>query len=103
MALKEEYSTFKEAGYDTDTMTTSDYAELVITANMLEGSEVMKDAEGNEYFTYTNESNGRTYFYYAVVRKGSDAFWLCQFACLDKNTEKYTPKFTEWAKTIIVE
>jgi hypothetical protein len=98
MALKEEFSRFATAGISAEDMSLDDYAQLVCTSNGI--SAVVSHDDGLTSFTYQNESNGKNYQYYAVVCKGSDAFWLVQFACEADQFEAHQPSFVQWAKTI---
>lgn len=77
-----------------------DYAEAVIHQNMLAAT--VKEKDGEIYFTYNASSSGKTFYYHASVKKGTDGFWLCQFACLDSDKQDYESKFFEWATTIVV-
>lgn len=96
-ALREAFTL--AAGFEDYTL--EQYADLVIQANKLGLAEVKTD-EGLTYFTYsfTNPETKDVYQYYSYVYKTDDAFWLVQFATLDKNVEKYAPQITEWAKSV---
>ena len=94
--LKEEFSLFKGTEYEV--MTLKEYADLVIDANTLKASAAEKD--GLVYFTYEKSMNGKDYKYYATVFKGTDAYWLIQFACEVKNFDKFLPDFEGWAKSV---
>ena len=81
--------------------TLEQYADLVIQVNNSNTSGV-ETAEGLTYFvyTFTNPETKDVYRYYAYVYKADDAFWLVQFATLDKNAQKYAPEFEKWAKSV---
>lgn len=38
-----------------------------------------------------------------VVKKGSDGFWLVNFACLDSDKEEQEKNFVKWANSIKVD
>ncbi len=99
VALKEDFSLFEDAGISTD-MTLEEYAQLAIENNQL-SSEVVKEGD-LVTFSYERSSSGKDFTYFAVVKKGSDAFWLCQFFCEKKDAEKFKPQFIQWANTISV-
>ena len=102
MALKEEFTLYQNAGISPDTVSLKDYASLVITANKLPEDTEISESDGLTSFTYENDANGKTYFYYATVFKGSDAFWLVQFGCDSKNQDEYKTTFVDYAKTVVV-
>lgn len=79
----------------------ADYADLVHQANSSKSPDAITEVDGlttMEYDFY-NEEEGNNYRYFATMFKGSDAFWLIQFASLDADYEEYKPYFIEWAKT----
>ena len=94
--LKEEFSLFKGTEYEN--MTLNEYAKLVITANSLTATAAEED--GLVYFTYEKSNNGKDYKYYATVFKGTDAYWLIQFACEVDDFDKFLPDFQKWAKSV---
>ena len=79
-------------------MTLNEYAKLVITANSLTATAAEED--GLVYFTYEKSNNGKDYKYYATVFKGTDAYWLIQFACEVDDFDKFLPDFQKWAKSV---
>ena len=83
-----------------DTMTIEAYAAISAEAFGLEGYAV--DDAGMLSVSYTLEINGNNFFYYVCIIEGSDAFWTCNFACLEADAEKFLPQFKEWAQTIQV-
>ena len=97
MALKEEFTLFEELGISSD-MTLGEYAELIFQTNAI--TSTVEEKEGLTCFRYQKEINGKEMTYFAVVEKGSDAYWLFQFSCESKNYEKLEKSFIEWAKTI---
>ncbi len=79
-----------------------DYAEAVYEANASKSpSEISKenDLTSMEY-NFLNEQENQTYRYYAAMFKGSDAFWLVQFACKQDEYDAKRQTFIDWAKTV---
>ena len=89
----------KEDGSALGNYTVEQYAKLVCNANNLSDSSVTVKDDYAE-FTYEKELNGKEYFYYARCLKNGTDYWLFQFACETKNSEKYVPTFEKWASTI---
>lgn len=101
MMLKEDFSVFEAAEISTD-ITLEQYAQLITDNNGLTGTAIGTDSRGNVSFTYTNTADGQEFFYYATVKKGTNAYWLCQFACRTADAEAYKPLFAEWGASIAV-
>ncbi len=102
VALKEDFTTVQNAGYNPTTMTLMDYAALVIKNNKLNVSAKFDEQNNLTYINYQKSVSGKNFNYYAVVFKGTDAFWLCQFGCESKNYNSYKSQFVNFAKTIKV-
>ena len=101
MANREKKSSFVILGYDAD-MSLEEYAQLCIESNGLT-CDIEHDLENDfVYFEYTNVSQGAEYYYFAVAKKGEYAYWLCQFACLNREKAKYQNKMVGWATTITI-
>ena len=98
VALKEDFSSFSNLGYNTESMTLMDYANLVIANNKLDITATEND--GLVTFNYSKDVSGKDFYYKAYVFRGDDAFWLCQFACENSNKTTYDNQFDTWAKTI---
>ena len=94
---------FNTQGTD-ENWTEQEYAQAVVDSNSLDTmSDVFVDGERNlVYFYYTNFSQGNNFYYLAVAKKGTDAFWLCQFSCYETKAEEYKTQFLDWATTIEV-
>jgi len=99
--IKEEFSLFEDAGISTD-IPLDDYAQMVMENSSITPLITYKGVEKSG-FTFNNEANGKKYFYYATVRKGTDAFWLIQFCCADTDKTDFFPRFESWADTIKVD
>ena len=80
--------------------TLEDYADLVLSANGMLPEE-LKEEDGILYFDYvTQGGDGEDYYYVATLHKGSDAFWLIQFATPAGNQDKLHDQFIDWAQTV---
>lgn len=101
-ALIETNETFTSLGVDPASFTIEDYADLVKSANTGVDIDFKKDAAGNYASPYENLSNGVKYFYYATIRKGTDGFWLINFACNVDEQDTYLPLFEQWSQSIKV-
>lgn len=98
-ALKEEFSLM--AGFEDYTL--EDYGALVVSSNGMDES-VLKQENGVYYFDYTSQgSDGSENYYFATLHKGSDAFWLIQFATPAGNAEKIRDEFFAWAASVTFE
>lgn len=81
--------------------TLADYAGLSAKAN---NGEVAQDADGNYYFTYTNAvSPAESYTFYTAVRENEDKYYRVAFYCFSELWDVYSPMFSEWATTIVIE
>lgn len=96
--LKEEFTQFEALGVSSDDITLDDYAELVIENNQMDLDATKED--GLTYFTYEKTVSGKDFSYMACVYKSSDAFWLIQFACEQKNFDSMKEQMKSWAQTV---
>lgn len=98
--LKESFSL--QAGLSE--LSVKDYADLVYQANAAKSPEAVVQADGLTYMEYTffNEAENVTYKYFSTMHKGTDAFWLVQFATEEGNYDSYKPYLIEWAKSVDV-
>ena len=96
-ALKEEFTILEAIDID-EKSSIEDYAKAVIENNKADYE--LKEKDGINYFEYEKTVSGKDYYYYAVVYKADDAFWLVNFACDKTNKNEYQEKFFEWAKTV---
>ena len=102
VALKEEFTNLSVVLTNPSSATKEQYAKAVQRNNHLSCEIINDQYNGLLYFTYEKSVSGKDFFYFAVIEKGSDAFWLCQFACAVSEKDNYTPTFIEYAKTIQV-
>ncbi|MCL1853942.1 MAG: hypothetical protein FWF88_13140, partial [Peptococcaceae bacterium] len=99
---KEEFSILEEMNFNVVNLTLKQYAEMAIENNKQDS--VVREENGLISFEYQREMNGKITASFATIFKGSDAFWLVQFSCDQKDYEKYkTNKFIKWAKSFTVE
>lgn len=101
VALKETNDSLTEAGYNVEEMNASAYAKVVIANNNMEAT--VEEDENLITFSYSKNVSDKDICYVAYTFKGTDAFWLCQFACDVKDEQDFRPQFKAWAKTIVVE
>lgn len=96
-ALEESFAYF-ENGED---MSVKEYAQLVIENNDLDFSELKTSngLVGCEH-TYLNPESDKLYHYYTYFYQSEDAFWMLQFAVLDKNADKMESQIVKWAKSV---
>ncbi|MBQ8288010.1 MAG: hypothetical protein IJX76_04465 [Clostridia bacterium] len=101
--VKEKFDAYADFGISLEDMTITEYADLVIEANMITDNTPVTEEDGLTYFTYESEEDGKNFYYVCYLIKGSDAFWIVNLACLADAKDDYTPKFEEWAKSIKVD
>lgn len=101
---KEDFETLSVMGIN-ENSTVTEYAEKMLNLNNIYNVTPQVDEETDfAYCDYekTDNATGKTLYNYTVIAKGSDAFWLCQFACESKNSKDLKPNFATWSKTIVV-
>lgn len=79
-----------------------DYAELISYINEFD-NQYEKLNDQIMYYTYDKTISGKDYSYMTAVTKGSNAFWVINLFCEEKNKDTYFPKFEKWLKTVEVE
>ncbi len=98
----ETFEYLENYGYDRD-MSLTEYAQLCIDNNQLTNILPSQDSERDLiYFEYRKTVDYNYFYYLAVVNKGTDSFWICNFACENEYYENYTEQFLDWATTIAV-
>lgn len=82
--------------------TLEEYGELVLQNNNMDPSIKLKTNDGLTYFEYTFENRDldKTFHYFCVLKKASDAFWMINFTVDEQNFETYRPAVIQWAKSI---
>jgi hypothetical protein len=81
------------------------YGTMVLENNGLADAVTLQEEGDMAVFEYlfTQEDSAASYYYYCVARKGTDAFWLVQFAVPAQEQEIYQSVFPHWAQTITLE
>ncbi|MBQ2288493.1 MAG: hypothetical protein II251_07285 [Lachnospiraceae bacterium] len=90
-----------EEGTADEKTTIEEYIQMVENAN--ENVSFTKDSYGNFSTTYSAADDKYEMIYYVTVRKGSDAFWLINFAGLEEEKDIRIPQFELWGSTIAVQ
>lgn len=93
---KEEFSLLD--GFKNYTLT--QYTNTVLKANKLTAEVSSREGQNYQYFTYEKSVSGKDFYYLATTHKGTDAFWLIQFACEVSDKDSYTETFLGWADTV---
>ena len=98
--LKESFSL--QAGLKDETLDW--YADLVRQNNSSKSPSEIAKADGlvSMEYEFYNAQEDVTYQYYTAMYKGSDAFWLVQFACKKELYNEYRPHFIKWAQSVDV-
>lgn len=98
IALKEEFGLVE--GFSDYTI--EEYGNLVIENNKFDSSIKLQNKDGLTYFSYEfyNAETKTTYYYFSVLYKSSDAFWMIQFTTPVENIDIYSEAFIEWAKSV---
>lgn len=95
--IKEEFELFD----DFDFYTVKEYGNLVLETNGFDSSVKLQTYDGLTYFEYEAQNDeNETYTYFAVLYKGTDAFWVVEFVTLTENYEEHRKTFIEWAKSV---
>lgn len=101
LALKEEF--FVMEGLEDYSL--EEYGKLVLENNQADSGIKVQTADGLTYFEYIyeDESTKVNYYYFCVVCKGTDAFWIVHFVSNLQDYGTLRPNFIQWAKTIEVQ
>lgn len=83
-------------------LTVAEYGALVLANNGLQDTVTLEETDGLTTFdyVYTNPDSGGNFYYYTVLLKGSDAFWMVQFTTLEEDAMENLPQYQQWAKSI---
>lgn len=99
--LREGFDAFEGFG----DLSVAGYGLMVLENNGLTDAAQLReegDTASFEYL-YTHKETGASYYYYCTVAKGSDAFWLVQFAAPAEARDRYASVFPQWAQSVTVE
>ena len=81
-------------------LTLEDYGKLVLETN---GLDTTLSKEGLlTYFVFEKDIDGAKYSYFSSVYKGSDAFWLFQFACKSSSFDGLKDDVISYASSVEV-
>lgn len=95
LVIKEAFADYEGS----EDYTVRDYGEIVLENNQLTSE--LKTHDGLTYFVYENYGENNKFFqYYAFTYKSDDAFWLVQFAVVDKDASEYEADIFEWAESV---
>lgn len=97
-ALKEDFDLVD--GFENYTL--DQYGELVLQNNNFASDVELEHDNGLTYFEYSYSAPAMkaTYHYFTVLYKAPDAFWMVQFATLEKNFDQYQQDIIDWAKSV---
>jgi len=96
------FEELKAQSYAPETMSAKHYAEILVSTAGVVATVDMNEEDGYAHFTYKNTVSSTTYSYYSVVKKGSDAFWVCEFACYEAQAQNLAKSFERYADSIVV-
>ena len=94
------FEELEEDGTGNADTTLEEYIKIVESNN--EDITFTEDDYGNPSVVYSAEKDKERFTYYSTVRKGSEAFWLVNFSCMEEDQDKMLPQFELWGSTITV-
>ena len=77
-----------------------EYARLLLETNDPAGAVTLQSKDGTFYFERTEKGKDEDYYFFSVVLRSSDAFWLVQFSTKQGLKETYSPLFWDWVNSI---
>lgn len=102
-SMRESFADLKAKYEMPDSASLIEYAQLVAVGNGID-TQLVVESKDKVYFTYSSPSGeGTEHYFYATFKKGSDAFWLCQFACPADKYETMKEDFDKWSDKIKVD
>ncbi len=90
---------FKESFEDYPELADYSYEEYglaVLEANQFDASVTLKPFGESYYFCYQVDG----YYYFCVIYKSNDAFWLIQFSTNVERADYYADDFSKWASSV---
>lgn len=101
-ALKENFEVFENAGLDNVTL--DDYKGYVLKANSKYSPKEDNFFDGLTVLRYESyiEAKKTNFTYFVSLYKGTDAFWIVQFACKSSEYADYEQYFVKWARSVRV-
>ena len=94
--LREGFDAFEGFG----DMSVAGYGTMVLANNGLADAVELTEEGDRACFDHRNAAGSGDYAYHCVLLKGSDAFWLVQFAVPGEMEEAYAADVDRWAKSI---
>lgn len=102
-SMREAFSDLEEKYELREDASLVEYAQLVAVGNGID-TQLVVESKDKVYFAYSTKSaEGTEHYFYATFKKGSDAFWLCQFACPADKYETMKENFDKWSDKIKVD
>lgn len=96
---EETFTDLESIGLNSES-TLEDYAAAVMASNDSEYE--LNKAKNYIYFYYDSTVDNIDYHYMGILLKGDDEFYLINFFCFKKDSEKYDSVFKKWADTIVL-
>lgn len=101
MVLKEEFSLFEGTEISAET-TVEQYMDVIRRANALPEMVSVVTSNNLCYLEYDRLANGKNYLYRAYGFKGTEGFWLVQFATTKENFANVSDQIHAYAQTVVV-
>lgn len=101
IVLKEEFSLFEGTEFSAET-TVEQYMDLIRRANALPETVSVVTADKLCYIEYDRTAHDKNYTYRAYGFKGTDGFWLVQFATVKENFAQVADQMNAFAQTVTV-
>ena len=96
------FEVFENAGLDNITL--DDYKGYVLEANSKYSPKEDNSFDGLTVLRYESyiEAKKTNFTYFVSLYKGTDAFWIVQFACKSSEYADYEQYFVKWARSVRV-
>lgn len=97
----ETFESLYSLGYQPESMTAEEYAKEMMRLSGTEANfYTVEDPENMAVFEYTASALGFNFYYFAMVHKGSEEFWITTFYCYQQDKDRYFDQFVDWCSTI---
>ncbi len=83
-------------------LTVTEYGEMVLQKNGLSETAELGEYGGLTAFHHVSAVGETQFYYYVVLLKGEDAFWMVQITSLYEGAEKNMPQYQHWAQSIVL-
>ncbi len=101
-SLRERFETLAAININKDS-TLAEYGEKIIEANKILNTFKPSKDESYMYTTYEKFITNQTFYYYTVVKKGTDSFWLFNFFCRKSDKDQELANIEKYAATLKVD